>query len=136
MKTVLFLFAFVSGMIAQATPVDGILGRWTAQEVMMGRGVQFHLSFDFQENSTSLNVNCVFFDGAQLGAQVSAFATYEGNDIFIQETRETVANDGRHFCRATLQPTRWTAYFDGTGKIVLFVPVPYQTRFTLVHSDI
>lgn len=133
--TTAFFLTLVCAANAFALPVDGILGRWVAQETILGRGVQFQLGVDFNEFTTDLTVKCFFNDGAYLEAKTSAQVNYDGNDIFIQETRQAVIDDRFHFCRATLQPSRWSAYFDGTGRIVLFVPVPYQARFTLIRND-
>ncbi len=139
MKKLLFSFfflTFATVVSVEAHPVEGILGRWIAQETVFSRGVDFQLAFDFQTFSTALTVKCLFHDGAYLEAQTAARVVYQGNDIYIQESRQSLVDDRIHFCRATLQPSIWSAYFDGTGRIVLFVPVPYQARFSLVRDDI
>jgi len=115
-----------------AEPVQGLLGRWKSENVLYGNNVEFRLGFNFTANKTELNVDCTFIHGEHLQASTSSRACYDVNHIFIQETKEVVTNDGYHFCRATLAPATWTAYFDGAGKMVLFVPVPYQAQFTLV----
>ena len=138
MKIKLFVAAFSLTLLqtfsAVADPVEGLLGSWTAQNFVQGRGVEFHMSFNFQEDTTQLTVKCYFYDGAFLEAQALTNAHYIDNEIYLQNSRQSVVDDGYHFCRATLQPSRWTAYFDGTGKMVLFVPTPYQSRFTLVRD--
>lgn len=133
-------FSFLMLMIlalpfqAKALPVDGLLGNWIAEEPLYGRDVQFRLSFSFTEEKVRLSVQCAFRDGQLLEASAVSDAHYSGNDIHILERNQGVVDDGFHFCRATLDRSQWNAYFDGTGKMVLFVPVPYQARFILVRD--
>lgn len=115
-----------------AAPVPGLIGRWKAENVLYGRGVEFRIGFNFAPQKTTIQVNCLFNMGARLSAQAASFTSYNANEILIHETHQTVADDGIHFCRATLIPARWTAYFDGTGRMVLFIPAPYQSQFNLV----
>jgi hypothetical protein len=132
--SILFLLALALPFQVQAEPVPGLLGRWVAEQPLYGRDVQFHLSFNFDEEKTTMTVQCAFRNGDSLQISAQAFTRYDGNNIFIVERNEGVVNDGFHFCRATLDRSQWQAYFDGTGKMVLFVPVPYQARFSLVRD--
>jgi hypothetical protein len=139
MKRNLFVLSIITIFLtipALAFPVEGLLGRWTAQNLTPGRGVYFQLSFDFQPESTRMTVKCLYERGGELEAQTQAHTGYNENEIYIHETKESVVSDGYRFCRATLQPALWTAYFDGAGKMILFIPAPYQTRFTLVRDEI
>lgn len=130
----LIISLFATSAFAQA--VDGIYGNWESENPMYGQGVQFNASFNFTETEVSLTVQCLFNDGVSLSASASSLATYDGNNIRIHEPRQAVIQDGYRFCRATLDRAIWTAYFDGTGKMVLFVPGPYQTnRFVLVKFE-
>ncbi|MFZ3231651.1 MAG: hypothetical protein WA160_15690 [Pseudobdellovibrio sp.] len=115
-----------------ANPVPGLLGKWDAERVLLGRGVQFHLTFDFTETQTELTVHCLFTDGTHLSSSANSSVVYNVNEIFLQESKQVITDDGVHFCRATLSPTKWTAYFNGAGKMVLFVPAPYQAQFDLI----
>lgn len=115
-----------------ATPVEGLLGRWKSQDVLYGDGVQFRIDFNFTPTKTTMNVNCFFTMGQRLRASATASTTYDVNNIFIREQKENVSGDGQHFCRASLYPAQWTAYFNGAGAMVLFVPTPYQAQFHLV----
>ncbi len=130
----LFSLMLIFSQIVLAAPVEGILGRWRAENTQVGRGVDFQLAFEFAEYDMKMDVQCHFYDGAFLETSATSSVDYDRNYIYIRENRETVANDGYHFCRATLQRSVWTAYFDGTGRMVLFVPTPYQTRFYLVQD--
>lgn len=130
----LFLLALVLPFQASALPVEGLLGNWIAEEPLQGRDVQFRLSFSFQDEYATLAVECAFRNGQRLSTLAVAAVQYDGNNIFILERNEGVVNDGFNFCRATLDRSRWEAYFDGTGKMVLFVSVPYQTRLILVRD--
>lgn len=129
----LFLLALALPFQAKAFPVDGILGNWTTQQPLPGRNVEFYLSFSFEQNRVITEVECRFYDGQVLSTRAMAEAAYDGNDIFILERNQGTVSDGIHFCQASLDRSRWSAYFDGMGKLVLFVPVPYQTRFILVR---
>lgn len=126
--TVLFPFQ------TKAEPVPGLLGRWTAEEPLLGNNVQFYLTFSFEENRTTMGVECVYRDGSSLQAIATTNTHYDNNRILILQKNEGVVNDGVHFCRATLERSQWEAYFDGTGRMVLFVPTPYQTRLILVRD--
>jgi len=132
--SILFLFAFTLPFQAKALPVEGLLGNWIAEETLLGRDVQFRLSFSFEEDHAQLSVECAFRDGQLLSTHAISAVHYDGNEINILERNEGSVNDGYHFCRATLDRSQWQAYFDGMGKMVLFVPVPYQARFTLVRD--
>lgn len=110
-----------------------IYGNWTAENALWDRGVEFQLSFLFRPNYTALTVDCFFNDGAHLQASANSFASYYRNEISIQERKQTVSEDGFHFCRATLMPATWNVYFDQMGRMVLFMPIPYQARFNLVR---
>lgn len=132
--SLLFLMALALPFQTKAEPVPGILGNWIAEEALFGRDVSFRLGFSFQEETAQISVQCAFRNGQLLETSAVARVQYDGNNIFILERNEGTVNDGFHFCRATLDRSRWEAYFDGTGKMVLFVPVPYQARFTLVRD--
>lgn len=132
--SILFLFALALPFHAKALPVDGLLGNWIAEENLLGRDVQFRLSFSFEEDHAQLSVECAFRDGQLLSTRAISAVQYDGNQIYILERNEGSVNDGFHFCRATLDRSQWQAYFDGTGKMVLFVPVPFQARFTLIRD--
>lgn len=131
-----FLIALVLPFSSQAEPVDGLLGNWVADGPLRGRDVEFQLSFSFQPEQTQMSVRCLYRDGSSLSIQAMARTEYRGNDIFIMERNQGTANDGYHFCQASLDRSQWNAYFDGTGRLVLFVPVPYQARFFLVREEI
>lgn len=120
---------------ASAQPAPGILGRWRAEYPIRDQGVNFYLRFNFQSYSTQLDVLCQFFDGAQLQTSAIARTHYFNNDIYIDENRQSVVNDGYHFCRSTLQIDRWSAYFDGMGRMILFVSTPYQQRVSLIRDE-
>lgn len=132
--SILFLMTLVLPFQTKAEPVPGILGNWIAEETILDRDVCFRLSFSFEEQHAKLSVQCAYRDGQLLEVSVAAAVYYDGNHINILERNQGLADDGFHFCRATLDRSQWQAYFDGTGKMVLFVPVPYQARFTLVRD--
>lgn len=132
--SILFLFVLALPFSTQAVPVPGLLGDWIAEEPLYDRDVRFHLGFSFEENRAKLLVQCAFRNGQILETSANAAVQYDGNNIYILEKNEGSVNDGFHFCRATLERSRWEAFFDGTGKMVLFVPVPYQSRLTLVRD--
>ena len=132
--SILFLIALSLPFQSKAEPVAGILGNWFAEETLFGRDVSFRLGFSFTEDRARLSVQCAYRDGQLLETFATARVQYDGNNIYITERNEGLVNDGFHYCRATLDHSRWEAYFDGTGKMVLFVPVPYQARFTLVRD--
>lgn len=115
-----------------AEPVPGLLGRWKTEGLLPGNGMQFRLYFNFSEHNTDLQVRCLYPNGTRLTATVNSNTSYDANNICIHERNQAVVDDGIRFCRATLNPAVWTAYFDGTGKMVLFVPPPYQSQFKLV----
>ncbi len=119
-----------------AYPLYGILGRWVALENIEGQDVRFQLRFNFNAYQTEMSATCLYPDGAWLQARAGSATAYQGNEIYIQQNSNAVIDDGFHFCRATLQPARWTAYFDGIGRLILFVNVPYQSRLTLVRDEI
>ena len=128
--------ALVFSVTAKALPVEGLLGCWRAQETLLGQGVNFQLRFVFQQDATEMEVTCLYPDSSWLRANVRAATNYSANEIYIQQTNQSVINDGLHYCRATLQPTRWTAYFDGTGRMILFAETPFQSRLTLIRDEI
>ena len=130
----LLSFVLLLSQFAFATPVEGILGHWRTEHPQLGRGVDFHLNFEFTKFDMKMDVHCDFHDGAYLETSATSSVDYDNNYIQIRENLETVANDGYHYCRATLRRSVWTAYFDGTGRMVLFVPTPYQSRFYLVQD--
>lgn len=130
MKFIALVLLFTA--TAFAHPAPDFLGKWEAENVIMGRGVEFKLDFDFTENEMNMTVHCYFYDGAYLRASASSWVEYRQNHIYIQETQDVSANDGYRFCRATLRPSVWTASFDGTGRMTLHVPTPYQSYFRLV----
>ena len=113
---------------------SNILGKWHAENVLLGRGVEFHLGFEFTEYDMTINVDCHFYDGAYLQASATSDVTYRNNNIILHETNENTADDGYRFCRATLRPSVWTAHIDGYGRTVLYVPVPYQSQFFLKRA--
>ena len=112
-----------------------IWGRWIAQNYLQSRGVQLQLAFDFSPTAAQMTANCYFSDGAALQASTYSYATYFNNEIYIQETRENATQDGYHFCRASLAPSTWSAYFDYSGRLVLYMPIPYQSQFFLVRTS-
>ncbi len=130
----LLSFVLLFSQLVFASPVEGLLGRWKTENAQLGNGVDFQISFDFTNFNMKMNVQCEFHDGAYLETSAMSAVDYKNNYIYIGENLETVANDGYHYCRATLRRSVWTAYFDGTGRMVLFVPTPYQTRFYLVQD--
>lgn len=139
MKSLISLFALLtlSSTLAFATtpvtaPVPGLLGQWDAENVLLGREAQFRLTFNFSQFSSEMTVHCLFNDGSRLTATTNSDTAYSENSIFILENKQTITDDSIHFCRATLNKATWTAYFNGTGKMILFVPAPYQSQFTLV----
>ncbi len=135
--TVFILTLFTTfSLSAFALPVAGLLGRWRAIDYVQGQNVEFDLRFNFQQDMTEMSVTCLYPDGASLETHAQASTNYSANEIYIQQTNNSVIDDGFHFCRATLQPTKWTAYFDGTGQMVLFVDVPFQSRLTLARDEI
>jgi hypothetical protein len=119
---------------ASALPVQGLLGRWRAQNTILGPDVQFLLYFTFDLEFTTQTVQCLYLDGSSLIATTSAYTNYLAHNIYIQETRQAVVNDGYRFCRSTLQPSMWRALFDVTGRMVLILPAPYQTQLTLIRE--
>lgn len=129
-----FLFALALPLQMKAEPVPGILGNWIAEETIYGRDVMFRIGFSFTEDRAHMSVQCAYRNGQLLETSATAAAQYDGNNIYITERNEGQVSDGFFFCRATLDRSRWEAYFDGTGKMVLFVPVPYQARFTLIKD--
>lgn len=131
MKFLIAALLFVPSLLL-AAPVPGLLGHWQTETPLHGRGVDFDIHFNFTPTETELAVHCAFFQGAQLTAVTSSAVTYQNNEICVQEQHQTVTDDGVHFCRATISPARWTIYFDGTGKMVLFIPAPYQAQFNLI----
>ena len=131
----LFCLTLITTASASALPVEGLLGHWKAQNTILGRDVQFQLSFNFEQEDTTLTVECLYHDGSSLVATTSAHTNYSANEIYIQEKRQSVVDDGYRFCRSTLQPSMWRALFDGTGKMVLFLPAPYQAQLTLVQDN-
>jgi hypothetical protein len=133
LAALLISFGFLSSV--GATPVEGLLGRWIAQEPIPGRDVIFNLAFNFCEDRTEMQVNCVYRTHQSLTATAVAQTVYDGNEIYLQENNENVVNDGFRFCRATLMPAQWEALFDGLGNMVLFIPAPYQSRLTLVRAE-
>lgn len=136
MKLFLSLIISFLATSAFAQAVDGIYGNWQTENSIYGQGVEFTVQFNFNDTSASVSVDCAFNDGVLLHASAESLATYDGNEIKIHEAKQTVSQDGQRFCRATMYRAIWTAYFDGTGKMVLFVPGPYQTnRFTLVKFE-
>ena len=135
-----FLISFFAALILLpqilfANVTSGIWGRWIAQNYLQSSGVQLQLAFDFSPNTTQLTANCYFSDGASMQASTYSYASYFGNQINIQEVRENVTQDGYHFCRVTLAPSTWTANFDYSGRLVLYMPVPYQSQFFLVRAS-
>ena len=131
MKSIIAAFVLIPQLLlAQAVP--GLLGQWKSEEVLYGRNVQFQVGFDFSATNAKINVNCLFTNGAKLFASAESSATYNVNEIFVNETKQTVTDDGIRFCRASISPGKWTAYFNGAGKMVLFVPAPYQAQFNLI----
>ncbi len=128
----LVLFTLLSSQTLWAH--DNFFGSWVAENTIWGRDVQFQLSFYFSPNETTLTVDCLYADGAHLQTSASSFVDYYGNDIYLRETKQTVSEDGIHFCRATLSPSTWSVYFDGQARMTLFMPVPYQSKFNLRRS--
>ena len=122
--------------LAFAHPGSQFMGKWEAENVLHGQGVDFQLSFEFSFEFTKLemtmNVQCHFYDGAYLETSSAVNVDYNGSLIYIRSQQETVAHDGYHFCRSTLRPSVWTAHMNGYGRMILHVPVPYQERFRLV----
>lgn len=132
--SILFLMALAFPFTASADPVPGLLGRWVAEHPVYDRDVRFNLAFDFQERRTTMSVGCYFRDGAYLETAATTSVRYDENRIQILVPNEGLANDGFHYCRATLNRSTWEAYFDGTGKMVLFLPFPYPSRISLVRE--
>lgn len=115
-----------------ADPVPQLLGRWKTEYPILGQGVQFRMNFEFSPDHTQLTVNCDFYDGTHLSSNVAARTHYLNNEIYIDENRQSVVDNGYRFCRSTLQIARWMAYFDGTGKMLLIVPGASPSQVTLV----
>ncbi|MBC7753496.1 MAG: hypothetical protein H7Z71_04605, partial [Moraxellaceae bacterium] len=64
----------------------------------------------------------------------NSYANYNGNAIYIQENRQNTSQDPYHYCQAGLAPSVWTIYFDGYGRLILTMPVPYNAQFRLVRD--
>ena len=118
-----------------AEPVPQLLGRWKTEYPILGEGVQFRMNFEFGPDHTQLTVNCDFYDGTRLSSNIAARTHYHNNEIYIDENRQSVVDNGYRFCRSTLQIARWTAYFDGTGKMLLIVPGASPSQVTLVPDN-
>ncbi len=132
--SIFFLMILALPFKSKAEPVAGILGNWIAEETLFGREASFRIGFSFTNDQARISVQCAYRDGQRLETSAISSVQYDGNNIYIVERNEGTVNDGFHYCRATLDRSRWEAYFDGTGKMVLFVPVPYQARFTLIRD--
>jgi len=129
----LFSLLILMASTVFAAPVPGLLGKWEAENVLMGRGVEFKLDFDFAEDEMEMTVHCYFYDGAYLQTSVRSHVNYRRQDILIRQTQETISNDGYRFCRATVTPSRWVTHFDYHGRMILHMPTPYQAQFRLVR---
>ena len=121
--------------LAQHNP-NPVFGDWYAINRLADYNTEYQVEFRFTPHQVNLHVTCFFRDGAILSARVSAAAAYQYSyayDIFIQQAQQAVISDGARFCRATLQPTVWTAYFDGFGRMQLMTQVPFNSQFILVR---
>ncbi|MBC7421267.1 MAG: hypothetical protein H7328_11115 [Bdellovibrio sp.] len=116
---------------------NSVMGDWHALNRIGNPDTEFQVDFNFSPYQATIKVTCFFHDGAVLGAVTTSAAAYgfsNAYDIFIQNGSQVVASDGFRFCRATLQPTRWTAYFNGYGQMQLITQVPFQSQFNLVRN--
>ncbi len=136
MKFKLFLAAALTTLLASfanAVPNQLILGNWRTYQPIMHPGVTFNLHFRFDYHTVEVTTRCRFHDGARLAASARSHVHYNVNQIQILNRHETVSQDGRHFCRASLDYGFWTAYFDGTGVMYLTLPAPYQQIVLVRH---
>lgn len=133
MKLLIAFFLLVPQLVMAYVNND-IRGQWVAQNQIWDRGVQYQLSFDFTSYQTALTVDCYFNDGAHLQSTTNSVVNYSGNAIYIQENRRNTSQDPYHFCQATLAPSVWTVYFDVYGRLILTMPTPFQTQFSLVRA--
>lgn len=113
-----------------------IVGRWQAINRIGSFDTSFQVNFRFTSRDMGMRVQCYFRDGSMLSAMVSTPVVYSVSnayDIYIQRAVQAVVQDGQRFCRATLQPTRWTAYFNGLGNMQLIAAIPFGAQFNLVR---
>ncbi len=132
-----------SSVFAAAETVDfsghnsnPLLGNWRAINRIMTPDTDFQVNFRFSQGEVKLSVTCYFRDGALLSSSIRGAVSYgfsNAYDIYIQQAGQAVVSDGQRFCRATLQPSRWTAYFDGAGRMQLITQVPFNSQFILIR---
>jgi len=118
-------------------PSDLLMGRWISENILYNRGVELHTEFNFTNSTMTLTGSCVFPapHGTTLTATLSSQIEFNGNDLYILETKNSLVDDGYRYCKVYVQPTRWQFYFNGLGKAVLIAPVPYGAQFSLVRPN-
>ncbi len=118
------------------TNANKLIGNWRSQRPNLGNGMTFDVQISFRPNRVGLKMNCLFNDGVRLSTIVETFSTYNFTDryeINIQGYDQSEAVAGNNVCRATLNPSRWYAHFDGLNRLILNAQTPFATQYTLVR---
>jgi hypothetical protein len=133
MKLFLSILFLSFSVIAQNLPADQIQGQWQSKHPIYTDTAALHMTFVFSKTKMKLTTNCVYNDGSDLSASIEVQVQYLGTDLYIQESKQSIIDDGYKYCRVALTHAKWQFYFNGVGGAVLIAPIPYGMQFQLVR---